>query len=339
MENTLVWCKTKAEVREVLSEAKNMGYHMTDLDDYTERFWSTHESETVINLHGNDKCITYCYKDWYINHPNFGKIITASKFFGRKPILITRKGRVVTAENKNTGEKAIATCSPTDTFDFGTGAMIAVARLIAQSDKGITKDTETVLRQLLGYDAETPADAPTEEEPTAKFKIGDIVTLKDGLDVGKPYGAVDLLEIMYSNGHNKRMKVVDTIKCEDGDMAYDCAPISGGRSFWYVEEMLEPWDEKKIREGDKVHVSKGCTKDRYDTYYQWLKDNISDVDLLLGFERKDSVSTTDTYTVVKIAPHGHLGDVKLAFIKRTNGIGDTFSYLYDIDALEKVAEG
>ena len=131
MENTLVWCKTKAEVREVLSDAKNMGYHMTDLDDYTERFWSTHESETVINLHGNDKAITYCYKDWYINHPNFGKIITASKFFGRKPILITRKGRVVTAENKNTGEKAIATCCPTDTFDFGTGAMIAVARLIA----------------------------------------------------------------------------------------------------------------------------------------------------------------------------------------------------------------
>ena len=419
MENTLVWCKTKAQVVAVLTEAKKRGYNIDSPTEMGNMFWANHHEETVVNLNGNGRSITYCYKDWYINHPSYGNIIIADKFFASKPILITRKGRVVTAENKNTGEKAIATCCPTDTFDFGTGAMIAVARLIAQSDKGITKDAETVLRQLLGYDAETPADAPTEEVPkpfkvgslvtlrpdvtpgieynglmlkpgemydtafrkpikvfrydsgdqtylckaegaerswwydsnmlkawdeskpempTTKFKVGDLVTLKDDLEVGKSYGAVDLLEVMYSNGHNKQMKVVDTIKCEDGDMAYDCTPISGGRSYWYVEETLELWDEGKIREGDKVHVKKGCTKDRYDTYYKWLKDYISDVDLLLGFERSDAISTTDTYTVVKIAPHGFFGGTQLAFIKRTNGIGDTFSYLYDIDSLEKVTE-
>ena len=194
------------------------------------------------------------------------------------------------------------------------------------------------MRQLLGYDAETPADATTEEEPTAKFKIGDIVTLKDGLEASKVYGGITLLSNMYRNGNCKPLKVVDV----DSNEHYSCAPTDESVDvvvpYWYSEEMLEPWDENKIREGDRVHVKKGCTKDRYDTYYQWLKDNISDVDLLLGFERKDSVSTTDTYTVVKIAPHGHFGDVKLAFIKRTNGIGDTFSYLYDIDALEKVTE-
>ena len=427
MENTLVWCKTKSQVREVLAKAKKIGYRVHD--DYVDRFWRDYRSETVINLNSNGQSVTYCGKDWYEKHYS-EKIISAIEFLGFKPILITRKGRVVTAEDKNTGEKAIATCSPDDTFDFGTGSMIAVARLIAQSDKGITKDAETVLRQLLGYNDENPAEkhkakvgdkliirewdemrdnedrdsvgnifsrndpqgcfstamksisgktvviteldeededrfrivpsgfpnakkwwvrrwmvkefitdeSTAEEEPTAKFKIGDIVTLKDGLEVGKQYGAVDLLEIMYSNGHDKQMKVVDTIKCEDGDMAYDCTPISGGRSFWYVEEMLEPWNENKIREGDKVHVKEGCTKDRYDTYYQWLKDNISDIDFLLGFERSDAISTTDTYTVVKIAPHGHFGDVQLAFIKRTNGFGDTFSYLYDVEALEKVTE-
>ena len=422
MENTLVWCKTKAEVREVLSEAKNMGYHMTNLDDYTERFWSTHESETVINLHGNDKNLTYCYKDWYINHPGFGKIITASKFFGRKPILITGKGRVVTAENKNTGEKAIATCCPTDTFDFGTGAMIAVARLIAQSDKGITKDAETVLRQLLGYDAETPAeeeelingehkyvvgdrvrvkawevmkgthnfvstmrhlcgrtatitnvyydnvnggnhsyeiglefdddsgdtrwqyqacmveplDESKPEMPTTKFKIGDLVTLREGVKEGDHFGHLDVeYGAMFSQGYHKPIKVIEISKAG----SYLCVPAKGnGTDFYYHEEMLEPWDGNKIREGDKVHVKKGCTKDRYDTYYKWLKDYISDVDLLLGFERRESVSTADVYTVVKIGHHEYFTDCQLAFIKRTDGLGNTYSYLFDINGLEKVTE-
>lgn len=332
MENTLVWCKTKAQVVAVLTEAKKRGYNIDFPAEMGNGFWASNHEETVVNLNGNGRSITYSYKDWYINHPNYGKIITADKFLSRKPILITRNGRVVTAENKNTGEKAIATCCPTDTFDFGTGAMIAVARLIAHSNKGITKDAETVLRQLLEDD--TNSDAPTKKEPTTKFKVGDLVTLKDGLEVGEVYGGITLREGMYDKGHNKPLKVLEGSRCK----AFSCAHVGGGLPYLYSKEMLEPWDENKIREGDKVHVKKGCTKNRYDIYYQWLKDNISDIDLLLGFERKDSVSTTDTYTVVKIAPHGRFGDVKLAFIKRTNGIGDTFSYLYDIDALEKVTE-
>ena len=337
MKYEYIICENKAERDAVLAKLESEGYKWGNRKPLTE--WNLNDTwgDQSVSLHPDKKLKAVLWAFTRSEHRQRKDAVLAQDYlYKRNPILITRKGRVVTAEDKNTGEKAIATCSPTDTFDFGTGAMIAVARLIAQSDKGITKDAETVLRQLLGDDVNN--DAPTEEEPTAKFKIGDIVTLKDGLEVGKPYGAVDLLEVMYSNGYGKQMKVVDTIKCEDGDMAYDCTPISGGRSFWYVEEMLEPWDENKIREGDRVHVKKGCTKDRYDTYYQWLKDNISDIDLLLGFERKDFVSTTDAYTVVKIAPHGHFGDVQLAFIKRTNGIGDTFSYLYDIDSLEKVTE-
>lgn len=330
-------CENKAERDAVLARLESEGYKWGNKKPLTE--WNLNDTwgDQSIALHPDKKLKTVLWAFTRSEHRQRKDAVLAQDYlYKHKPILIARKGRVVTAENKNTGEKAIATCSPTDTFDFGTGAMIAVARLIAQSDKGITKDAETVLRQLLGDDVSS--DSPADEWPSSKFKIGDIVTLKDGLEVGKPYGAVDLLEIMYSNGNGKQMKVVDTIKCEDGDMAYDCAPISGGRSFWYVEEMLEAWDENKIREGDKVHVKKGRTKDRYDTYYKWLKDNISDVDLLLGFERSDAISTTDTYTVVKIAPHGHFGGYQLAFIKRTNGLGDTFSYLYDIDSLEKVTE-
>ena len=328
MENTLVWCKTKAEVREVLSEAKNMGYHMTDLDDYTERFWSTDKSETVINLHGNDKAITYCYKDWYINHPNFGKIITASKFFGRKPILITRKGRVVTAENKNTGEKAIATCSPTDTFDFGTGAIIAVARLIAKSDKGITKDAEAVLRQLLGDDVNN--DVPTEEEPTNKFKVGDLVTLKEGVKEGDHFGHLDVeYDAMFDQGYHKPMKVVKITKFG----SYYCTPADGnGTGFYYHEGMLELWDENKIREGDIVRVIN--TGKSFDTYFEWVARNVEEKNLIARFKCDSLPPIVNNYEVVKIAPHGACSEL-LAYIKST---ATNRCYVVGVGGLEKVTE-
>lgn len=341
MKPKYIVCENKAERDAVLRKLEKQGYvWVGEGEKPTEWNYSGWEDDKAIyfNLSHNTREISWDNVSfgYFSDEPEMLKI-TANKFLcNNKPILITRKGRVVTAENKNTGEKAIATCCPTDTFDFGTGAMIAVARLIAQSDKGITKDAETVLRQLLGDDVSS--DSPAEEEPAAKFKIGDIVTLKDGLEASKVYGDITLLGNMYRNGNCKPLKVVEV----DSNGHYSCAPTDESIDvvvpYWYSEEMLEAWDEGKIREGDKVHVKKGCTKDRYDTYYKWLKDYISDVDLLLGFERSDAISTTDTYTVVKIAPHGHFGDVQLAFIKRTNGLGDTFSYLYDIDSLEKVTE-
>ena len=418
MENTLVWCKTKAQVVAVLTEAKKRGYNIDSPTEMGNMFWANHHEETVVNLNGNGRSITYCYKDWYINHPNFGKIITADKFLGRKPILITRKGRVVTAENKNTGEKAC----PTDTFDFGTGAMIAVARLIAQSDKGITKDAETVMRQLLGYDAETPADAPTEElingehkyvvgdrvrvkawetmkgtpnfvstmrhlcgrtatitnvyycdvnrgnhsytisldfdddsgdtrwqyqacmvepldesepeTPTTKFKVGDLVTLKDGLEVHKRYDGITLLENMYRNGHRKPIKVID-VDCNEH---YDCAPFSSCDgstvSYWYSEEMLEKWDENRIYEGDIVKVIN--TGLNYSTYPQWVGRHISDPDMAARY-CFGSPSDDGNYKVIKIAEHESNGRT-LAYIEQCDGFVFNKCYLVEVKGLEKVTE-
>ena len=328
-------CENKAERNAVFRKLEDEGYKWGNKELPTE--WNLDDSwgDKSIALHLDQKPKVVLWAFTRSEHRQRKDAVLAQDYLSkRKPILITRKGRVVTAENKNTGEKAIATCSPDDTFDFGTGAMIAVARLIAQSDKGITKDAETVLRQLLGDDVNN--DSPAEEEPTNKFKVGNLVTLKEGVKVGDRFEHLDVEEgEMFDQGYHKPMKVVEITKVG----SYYCIPADGnGTGFYYHEGMLEAWNENKIHEGDRVHVKKGCTKDRYDTYYQWLKDNISDIDLLLGFERKDSVSTTDTYTVVKIAPHGHFGDVQLAFIKRTNGLGDTFSYLYDVEALEKVTE-
>ena len=328
MENTLVWCKTKAQVVAVLTEAKKRGYNIDSPTEMGNMFWANYHEETVVNLNGNGRSITYCYKDWYINHPGYGKIITASKFFGRKPILITRKGRVVTAENKNTGEKAIATCSPTDTFDFGTGAMIAVARLIAQSDKGITKDAETVLRQLLGDDVSS--DYPAEEEPTTKFKVGDLVTLKNDLEPGKTYGDMTLYHgDMFDSLNGKSKKVIKVWERSKNSPTYQTES-----EWYYSEEMLELWDENKIREGDIVRVIN--TGLNYSTYPQWVGEHISDPDMAARY-CFGSPSTDGNYKVIKIAEHESNGRT-LAYVEQCDGFVFNKCYLVEVKGLEKVTE-
>ena len=331
MENTLVWCKTKAEVVAVLTEAKKRGYGIDSPTDMGNMFWSNYHEETVLNLNGNGRSITYCYKDWYIEHPSFGNIISADKFLVTKPILITRKGRVVTAEDKNTGEKAIATCSPDDTFDFGTGAMIAVARLIAQSDKGITKDAETVLRQLLGYDAESPVDIPTEAEPKP-FKVGSLVTLRPDVIPGIEYNGLTLLPgEMYDTAFGKPIKV---IRYDSGDQTYLCKAEGAERSWWYDSDMLEAWDKSKIYEGDIVRVIN--TGLNYSTYPRWVGEHISDPDMAARY-CFGSPSTDGNYKVIKIAEHETNGRT-LAYIEQCDGFVFNKCYLVEVKGLEKVTE-
>lgn len=415
--NTLVWCKTKEEVHGVLSEAKKMGYHMSDLDDYTERFWSTHESETVINLHGDGRVITYCHKEWYINHPSYGKIISANKFLDRRPILITRKGRVVTAEDKNTGEKAIATCSPTDEFDFGTGASIALARLMAKTPGVLTDDVKAEWKKVLGinevekrvytdddrnfkvgdrvvvrdwgdmakeygtkgdsislngdstsfvpemkhlcgrtaaitdmnadyvrvkFDDESgdtnwyfrrwmfnPSDF---DRPTAKFKVGDLVTLKEGVKEGDHFGHLDVeCGAMFDQSYHKPIKVIEITRAG----SYYCAPANGSHPyFYYHEEMLEPWDESKIREGDIVRVIN--TGLNYSTYPQWVGKHISDPDMAARY-CFGSPSDNGNYKVIKIAEHESNGRT-LAYIEQCKRFPYNSCYLIEVEGLEKVTE-
>lgn len=327
-------CENKAERDAVLRKLEKNGYIWANGESLTE--WTLEDAweDKPISFHLNkDQTVTWSFpRTEQREHPH---AVSAQDYLGKhKPILITRKGRIVTAEDKNTGKKAIATCCPTDTFDFCTGAMIAVARLIAQSDKGITKDAETVLRQLLGYDAETPADAPTEEEPTAKFKIGDLVTLKDGLEASKVYGGITLLGNMYRNGNCKPLKVVEV----DSNGHYSCAPTDESIDvvvpYWYSEEMPEAWDESKIREGDIVRVVN--TGLNYSSYPQWVGKYISDPDMAARY-CYSSPNTERKYKVLKIAEHEFNGRM-LAFIEECNGIGHNRCYLIEVKGLEKVTE-
>lgn len=325
-------CENKAERDAVFRKLEKNGYIWANGESLTE--WTLEDvwEDKSISLHlGKDQTVTWSFPRTE-QREHFRAVSAQDYLYKNKPILITRKGRIVTAEDKNTGEKAIATCSPDDTFDFGTGAMIAVARLIAQSDKGITKDAETVLRQLLGYDAESPVDIPTEEEPTNKFKVGDLVTLKEGVKEGDHFGHLDVeYGDMFGQGYHKPIKVIEISKAG----SYLCVPAKGnGTGFYYHEEMLEPWDENRIYEGDIVMVVN--TGLNYSTYPQWVGEHISDPDMAARY-CFGSPSTDGNYKVIKIAEHESNGRT-LAYIEQCDGFVFNKCYLVEVKGLEKVTE-
>ena len=244
MENTLVLCKTKAQVREVLAKAKKIGYRVHD--DYVDRFWRDYRSETVINLNSNGQSVTYSDKDWYEKHYS-EKIISAIEFLGFKPILITRKGRVVTAENKNTGDQAIATCSPTDTFDFGTGAMIAVARLMAKTPEALTDDVKAEWKKVLGI---KEVESYTDDD--RNFKVGDKVVVRDWDDMAKEYGAEgnDIHPDECTTSFTSKMKHLcgrtATITDVDDDyVRVEFDDESGDTNWYYRRWMFNPSDSDR----------------------------------------------------------------------------------------------
>ena len=57
---------------------------------------------------------------------------------GNETIVIYRKGNEVISLDKRTGKKAIAKCSPEDTFDFNIGAKLAFERLMNSNKENIT---------------------------------------------------------------------------------------------------------------------------------------------------------------------------------------------------------
>ena len=332
MKYEYIICENKAERDAVLAKLESKGYKWGNKKPLTE--WNLNDTwgDQSVSLHPDKKLKAVLWAFTRSEHRQRKDAVLAQDYLYKyKPILITRKGRVVTAEDKNTGEKAIATCSPDDTFDFGTVAMIAVARLIAQSDKGITKDAETVLRQLLGYDAESPVDIPTEEEPKP-FKVGSLVTLRPDVTPGIEYNGLMLKPgEMYDIAYGKPIKV---IRYDSGDQTYLCEAEGANRMWWYDSDMLEKWDESKIREGDIVKVIN--TGLNYSTYPQWVGKHISDPDMAARY-CFGSPSDEGNYKVIKIAEHESNGRT-LAYIEQCEGFVFSKCYLVEVKGLEKVTK-
>ena len=68
---------------------------------------------------------------------------------GNETIVIYRKGNEVIALDKRTGKKAIAKCSPEDTFDFNVGAKLAFDRLMNVNKESTT--VEDMRKKLKNY--------------------------------------------------------------------------------------------------------------------------------------------------------------------------------------------
>ena len=68
---------------------------------------------------------------------------------GNETIVIYRKGNEVIALDKRTGKKAIAKCSPEDTFDFNIGAKLAFERLMNSDKESIA--VEDMRKKLKNY--------------------------------------------------------------------------------------------------------------------------------------------------------------------------------------------
>lgn len=354
---------------------------------------------------------------------------TSAKRFLRKSntaIHIYQRGRMVIAHESQTGREAVAKCSPSDTFNFNTGASIALARLMSKvpatgvlnpdvraewtkllgitetpakvytdadrnfkvGDRVVVRDwddmvaehevdrwgvinkdsrftssmkslcgrtaTVTAVKQGFSYKVieldfdnkngfysytfnpwmfnPTDVPAPEKEKPEAKFKVGDYVTLKEGLASGKKYGALTLYSgRMYECANGKRLEVETATFNEGYGMYYYRCKAADGDYFYYTEAMLDKWDESKIYEGDTVKVIN--TGLNYSSYVQWVGEHISDPYMAARF-CFGSPSLDEKYKVIKIAEHER-NHRPLAYIEEIDGLSYNKCYLIEVKGLEK----
>ena len=178
----------------------------------------------------------------------------------------------------------------------------------------------------------TDATTPEKKKPEAKFKVGDYVTLKEGIEANKKYGGLPLLSgPMHDFAYHKQMRVVGVDWQEEvGTYYYECYH-DGKFTFHYSEEMLDKWDEGKIHEGDTVKVIN--TGLNYSSYVKWVGEHISDPYMAARF-CFGSPSTDKNYKVIKIAEHER-NYRPLAYIEEIDGLSYNRCYLIEVKGLKK----
>lgn len=169
MENILI--STEKEEKEVLKVLEKMGYK-----------WSTGEKPTELNFKGKKKHYFIALLDcnslaWGDSPSETG--ITAAEFLKehtrKNCIVIYQKGSETIALNKATGEKAVAICSPDDTYNFETGARLAFDRLV----KPPVKEVREVKRAANTgeYVKIVKVNNPREINGKPDYKKGDILKI------------------------------------------------------------------------------------------------------------------------------------------------------------------
>ena len=327
MKDVLIWCDTKEKLEKVAQKLKSDGFSITD----AETIWRSYGAESVLSVHTKEKRITYCSRDWYKKR-DYETPITADKFLGKSKnpnIVIFRRDRNVIAKNVATGDEGVAKCSPNDEFCFKTGASIALARLMSKTPESLTDDVKAEWKKVLGI---KDSEKRVYTDADRKFKVGDYVTLREGIASGKRYGGLTLHSgRMYEYANGKRLEVETASFNENDGMYHYRCKVADGDYFYYTEAMLDKWDENKIHEGDTVKVVN--TGLNYSSYPRWVGKHISDPYMAARF-CFGSPSTDKNYKVIKIAEHER-NHMPLAYIEETDGLSYNKCYLIEVKGLEK----
>lgn len=187
-EYTSIIIKGQKEEEAVLKKLEDMGYKWNEGELPTK--FKPKELIGSLDI-GEDMCFGYS-----VRIPFYKNTITAKKFLGESCIVIYKKGAETIALDKSTGKKAVAKCSPDDTYDFYTGAELALSRLIGHE----TKETETpkfkpylrfaLTKEFLGNIGE---NTPIKDVIGRELRIGDTVELynKENMYEGEKVIAYD----------------------------------------------------------------------------------------------------------------------------------------------------
>lgn len=330
---TYIRCNNKAERDAVLKAMDKKGIRWINGRELpTEwEFDEWEDNDTVyLTVHGDDS-LSWSYISFGYDKDN-DEMVTASEYLAkarnRKPILIYRKGREVTAEDKNTGETGKAVCSPDDEFDFHTGAMIALCRLVGD---GVGDDAKAEMRKLIGEEPKSETD---------DFNVGDRVEIKSWGEMEKEYGAAMWGDISHGDtcfcdsmkhlcGRTATITAID-----DERYFLDFDDKSGDVEWYYCDWMFNRTDKPKpevteIKVGDAVRIIRnGCA---YTSYIDWIHDNVINFRNAVMYDYNVTPRNGMYCTVVKKGKHPLEGNM-LYYVKTDNDK----CYLMGEDGIEKV---
>lgn len=166
-------CNTAKEEKRVLEELEKQGYK-----------WNSEEAPTKFCSFPFNFYKTYALQLWRDKTITHGPVlgigknaVTAKEFLGKDEcIVIYRNGSETIAFNKVTKEKAVAKCSPSDTYDFMTGAKLALERLTGKEEKSEFKPHLSLCGKSCGIIGE---NTPFKDVIGRNLRVGDTVELYD----------------------------------------------------------------------------------------------------------------------------------------------------------------
>lgn len=330
--------RNKEERIAVLKKLGSMGYKWNGGEAVLEYDSSMHDSTGgYISTDDSDKTITYgCKYDWV----SITNGIPAEKFLGeakkRKPIVISMKGRKVTAEDKATGKTASAICGYGDEFNFKTGAAIALARLMDSDD--VTDDVKAEWYKLFGEESKTEAD-------TDEIKVGDRVVIKAWDEMARDYEAGEYSirhnEQSFTDGMRNLCGRTATVTAKKhyphpDEIELDFDNKSGTSTWSYSEWMVKKIDDSKsdeIKVGDMVSVIESGYS--YPNYANWFIDNNIDKDIAIRYAYGSEPYVGRLYYVKAIAEHKDGHDIIYCIQENKENDGLNPAYLISREGIEK----